>query len=1033
MKSILGLDVGTTSIGFALISLDEDKETGCIVHSGCRVFPEGVTEDKKESRNKARREARLRRRQLRRKKENRKRLAQFLHETSLLPVFGSTEWKNLMDNTHSNPYELRSAALKKQLQPFELGKVIYHLAKHRGFKATKLDELMAESDEKKELGVVKDGIKELDHKLGDQTLGVYLASIPPSEKKRGRYLGRYMIQEELEQILEYQKHYNPELITSTFKKHLNSLIFSQRPTFWRLNTLGTCSLEQNESVCPKHSWIGQQFIMMQKVNDLRIVEPHPRHLTMEERTQLIQGLCKQKIMSFGGIRKLLHLPKGTVFNFETYQDKEDKRGLPGNAIEAALSTIFGSEWKHLPHKDAIRSSLSNRIWSISYNRVGNKRIEIRADESYQNQRQTVKQEMMKDWNIAEDQAEQLVQLPIPPQWLRFSEKAIQKLLPDLESGVPLQTAIKEHYPETLKSSEVEHELLPSSPHLVPELRNPTVNRALNELRKVVNNIIRSYGKPDIIRIELARDLKLGKKKKLEITKKNRQREQERKEAKNQLEKEGVKPTGMNIEKFLLWQESDGLDLYTGQKISFAALFKQTEYDIEHIIPRSRSFNNTFFNKTLAHNEINRQKGNMIPKEFFGDGETWHAFVTRVNQSKLPLEKKEKLLIPHYDAIASEEMTERQLRDTAYIATEAKTYLQTLGIPVQPTNGRATASLRRVWGINSIWATEFGLEEESKKAAGEKIRDDHRHHAVDAAVVALTSPGRIKRLSTFYQYRKEMKPDDFPLPWETFRADLITSLHKIIISHRVQRKISGPLHEETAYGFTKKKSETDPTAYYFVTRKTLDKDFKPNKVKDIVDPAVRHLIGEHLQKFDNNPAVAFAPENRPHMPLRKGGWGPPIKKVRIQIARNPQFMVSRQKNPISYYDSGDNHHMAIYGTHLDDGTVDPETVSFEVVSRFEVNQRASKNEPLVKPQNENGVPLLFTLVKNNVLIWNEPGEEEQMHLVRWTTANKGRIFHKPLWMSGTPPIEISISVKNLISYGGRKVSVDPIGNIFPCND
>jgi CRISPR-associated endonuclease Csn1 len=143
-----------------------------------------------------------------------------------------------------------------------------------------------------------------------------------------------------------------------------------------------------------------------------------------------------------------------------------------------------------------------------------------------------------------------------------------------------------------------------------ELRNPAVHRVLAEMRKVVNALIKEHGKPDRVRIELARDLRNSKKNREKISERMRGREKQRQLARNDIENSAEvaiqNPRRGDIERYLLWKECGGVCPYTGKNISMAALYG-AQFEIEHIIPWSISLDNSFANKTLCYHQVNSEK------------------------------------------------------------------------------------------------------------------------------------------------------------------------------------------------------------------------------------------------------------------------------------------------------------------------------------------------------------------------------------------------------------------------------------------
>ncbi len=1047
MKRIWGFDLGTTSVGFAVFELDEEKGRGRIQHEGTRIFPEGRTEKDLEPRNKARRAARLIRRQIRRRRLRRRFLRRALAEAGLLPWFNtveqsaarpfrklprggapSEEWEEAMK---SDPYLLRSRGLNQALQPFEIGAALYHLAQRRGFKSARLVE-ETDKQKKKEEGKVKEAITGLRGEMGEKTLGEHLAGLPESERKRDRYLGRDMIEEEFKKLWEAQARFHPKLLTKELEEELEGIIFYQRPVFWRLKTLGTCWLEPGEPVCPAGSWIGQQFVLLQGLNNLRLAGMYERPLTGEERAKALALLEGQATVTWGKLRKTLGLPKDSDFNLEAGDEKK----MLGNALETKLRGIFKKEWDNHPSRNQIQREIHQRLYKINYERIGNKRIEIRfKKQDIEEQRRQFIEEAQSDFGITAEQAEQLTRIVLPNEWLRFSEKAIEKLLPHMKQGLRTDEALDKVYPGHRQPETQSLQRLPSrtlmrrdqntpeaASRSLPDLRNPTVMRALHELRKVVNNLIRTYGKPDLIRIELARDLKLGKKKRDALNKLQNEQRRKREKAKTALAEESFKkPSGTDIEKWLLWQECNKTCPYTGRKISPDDLFRNGEFQIEHIHPLSRSLNNTFINKTLCAADINRRKGNQTPFEFFReDPEKWEAVTARIRRlvrdNRMPKRKAERFLREDWGEENVEELAERQLRDTSYIATEARKLLERLGVKVQVTNGRATAQLRWLWGLDSI------LDPEGRSR---KNRADHRHHAVDALVVALTSPAFIKRLSEHYAREKRVRREQFPEPWPNFRQEADEKTKAIVVSHRVQRKLSGRFHEQTALGLTAEKllGKGKTTLHRFVKRKPI-RELSDKEISFVRDEAIKQLLVQLSEKHGDLKKV---PEEEFRLPSRTEKPGRIIRKVRLYVDRQMKAVMPLCPEPKTYAELGQNtnHHIAVYD--LGNGEAGHETVT-----RLEAVERLAQGEAAVRRTWHNGGRFVLSLCPGDILEVTNPSGSKEYLVVR-KFNEEGRVFYKPLHSATKPKPEISVGPNRFLEPDIRKVSVDPIGRVRPAND
>lgn len=1047
MKRIYGFDIGTTSIGWAVIEYDVIQCLGRILAMGARIFPE-ARDPEGTPLNQNRRQKRLVRRQFRRRKQRRRALNELLAQNGLLPPFSkdkNSAWAKVMA---LSPLPLRKMGLTEQLAPHELGRALYHLARLRHFKGRDIEESdkpdEEESTEEKEAKSARDiTIKEL--KASGQTLGQMLAERVPAEgevpKQQTRRIHalRSHVEDEFSRLVKVQESYHPALRDPAFAESLHETIFAQRPVFWRKNTLGQCRFIPGAPLCPKGSWLSQQRRMLEKLNNLAIVGGNMRPLFPEERAAILDKLQTQASMTWAGVRAALKPlykkrneqgeERALRFNLELGGESK----LIGNALEAKLADIFGGSWANHPHKQAIREAIQERLWKADYGEIGEQRVVILSATERHKRRAEATESFVRDFGISGQEAKALGELKLPAGWEPYSIDALNLFLPKLEEGIRFGalTAGPEwaewrdiNFPNREQPTGEILDRLPSPADREEQkrqtaIRNPTVVRTQNELRKVVNNLIEAYGKPDLIRVELARKVGLSKREREEMRSRLSKQEKRRRDAEADLKSKGIPlPSRADIEKWLLWKEGQERCPYTGDQISFDALFRNGQYDVEHIWPRSRSLDDSFRNKTLCRRDVNIAKDNLTPFEFYkARPDEWSAVANRLQgmvagkgTPGMPLGKIKRFLAESMP----DDFANRQLTDTGYAARQAIAFLKRLWpdigpeapVMVQAVTGRVTAQLRRLWELNNILSDD-----------GEKTRADHRHHAIDALVVACTDPGVTNRLSRYWQQRDDRSAQrpHLPPPWPSVRKDAEHVVAGIVVSHRVRKKVSGPMHKDTTYGDAGQDVTRSGTTYrQFVTRKPIE-TLTPKEITKIRDPKIREIVSEYVANNGGDAKKAFS-----DFPVLSPK-GPKIRKTRIFLEQQQSLMT---KTTTGFASLGNNHHLAIY--RRQDGKA-----AFEIVSVHEASKRLARQESLVRRKKDGCSFVMSVSLGDTIKI---PGGEKAGFWVAHILSANGQIYFRRI-EDASPNGESKWGPKpsTLLEEGAQKLSIDPIGRIRSAND
>jgi CRISPR-associated endonuclease Csn1 len=882
----LGLDLGTNSIGWSVLSLNERNEVEKLEDMGVRIFSDG-REPNGEPLAVARRTARGIRRNLLRRKIRRRNLFRLLQEDGLFPSLReeAAELKQL------DPYALRAKALDERLESHELGRALFYLGVRRGFKSNRKDKPEERLDPNADTGTDKLQAKE-DGKLKQaekillfqaeldknecRTLGEYLhkkrmavtttgkadnKQYPSgqarfSPEKTRYYPVRQMYEDEFAAIKAKQEALYPALGWDAIHK----AIFYQRPL--RPQERGKCQFMPDKERTFKATPCSQQFRILQEVFNLTYASlgKHSEPLSKEQQDILIAALDTQETMAFSKMQKLLKLTGTATFNLE----KGGREKLLGNATacEMRKDKYFGTIWDTLPlaEQDALVETL------------------ITADEDSEAER------FLEKYALTEEQRKAILRFPFPSGTASFCKEATEALVAEMQKT-------RKQYHEA--ATEVEkYDLLPYYGKVLSgstmgagkwngigepdpkygknpnkdelqygKIANPTVHVALNQTRVVVNALIKKYGKPTQIALELSRDLKASREEKAKIQK--RQTDGARRNAiLNKAINDACPaitfPNRSDRLKWRLWEElgQEGMPrrcLYCGEVIKGSDIFS-SDIEVEHILPFSRTLLDAESNLTVAHRRCNAFKKEDSPYEAFHAnpaGYKWEAILERVAQLKNPVKRR------RFSADAMESFEKessfiaRQLTDNAYLSKISLRYLKTICADIWAVNGGMTKLLRDKWEIDEILKRRIGEREAAyfnlkteQIGTFKKNRFDHRHHALDAVVIALTDRSTVKNVAdeSGKGYRDTLQNRVKVPPFPFGRAEIIEKMRNIVVSFKPDHGVQGKLSKETALGR--------------IRQETLlpIKELTENDVPHIKDTRVRGAFEQRLAETKDFKAV-----------------------------------------------------------------------------------------------------------------------------------------------------------------------------------
>ena len=772
---ILGLDIGISSVGWAMVEIDDAENPIRLIDLGVRVFERAEVPKTGDSLAASRRLARSVRRLTRRRAHRRLRARRLLKREGVLQAADFDE-NGLIKSLLNTPWQLRAAALDRKLTPLEWSAVLLHLIKHRGYLSQRKNE--GETADK-ELGALLKGVADNAHALqtGDFRTPAELA-LNKFEKESGHIrnqrddyshtFSRKDLQAELNLLFEKQKEFGNPHVSDGLKEGIETLLMTQRPALSGdavQKMLGHCTFEPTEPKAAKNTYTTERFIWLTKLNNLRILEQgSERPLTDTERTILINQPYKKKL-TYAQARKLLGLEDTAFF-----------KGLRYGKDNAEASTLMEMKAYHAISRALEKEGLKDKKSPLNLSpelqdEIGTAFSLFKTDEDITGR--------LKD-RVQPEILEALLKHISFDKFVQISLKALRRIVPLMEQGKRYDEACAEIYGDHYGKKNTEEEIyLPPIP--ADEIRNPVVLRALSQARKVINAVVRRYGSPARIHIETAREVGKSFKDRKEIEKRQEENRKDREKSATEFREYFPnfigEPKSKDILKLRLYKQQHGKCLYSGKEINLGRLNEIGYVEIDHALPFSRTWDDSFNNKVLVLGSENQNKGNQTPYEYFNgkdNSREWQEFKARVETSRFPRSKKQRILLQKFD---EDGFKERNLNDTRYVNRFLCQFIadrmRLTGKGkrrVFASNGQITNLLRGFWGLRKVRA------------------ENDRHHALDAVVVACSTVTMQQKITRFVRY-KEMNAFDgktidketgevlhqkahFPQPWEFFAQEVM---------------------------------------------------------------------------------------------------------------------------------------------------------------------------------------------------------------------------------------------------------------------
>lgn len=1003
-RRILGLDLGSASIGWAvveensveIVSEDSRSSEDRILALGSRIVPLTTDENIKFSKGKAstinaeRTKKRTIRKGYDRYQLRRRLLLEYLGKHGMYDGVA-------LHLTKLELWGLRARAVNERISLLELGRVLCHINQKRGYKTAKSDfEDKAHSDYIMQVVDRYRVIREQNLTIGQYMHKCIFAD--PAFRCKDRVFPRRAYEEEYDAIMKKQQEFYPNILTDEVIAHIRDyIIFFQRPLKSCKHLVSRCELERHDvkinnrikncgpKVTPRSSPLFQVCKIWENINNLQVFNKvnEPLEITLAQKQSIFEFLNTHKVLKIADMKSILGI-KSKEWKFK----EAIGNGLQGNVTYCAISEALGN---HKDKDNLLRFDLKTVETDVVNTKTGEFTKII--DASFE------QQPLYKLWHTLysvdidnlhklfeqkfgiTDKAvlDRLCRIDFTKSgYSNKSSRAIRKILPYLQEGAQyFEAKILAGYDDTPlnkeqnASRELSDTLLP-----IPKgsLRQPVVEKVLNQMVNVVNALMLEYGRFDEIRVELARELKQSREERESTTNMINRNNKKNQYAADRIKEYKVFPTKARIEKYRLWNETDHKCIYCGKTVGIKEFLLGSGFEIEHIIPRSVLFDDSFSNKVCACRECNQEKGNRTAYDFMMNRpeHEFNAFIERVDKlseeynpnSKdtdkgISLNKKRKLLMPQ-DRLPND-FIERQLRETQYIAKKAKEMLQSVCTNVYTTSGTVTDFIRHVWGWDNILHSlnfesyrRAGLTEvvereiEGNKVKVERIvgwskRLDHRHHAIDALVIACTKQKYIQRINNLNSLKDvsfcsfndkgqglvtshrltrlerylQMQPHFSIAEVSKFVSGILVSFKngkraasigkryiykdgkKICVQNNILIP-RGALSDESVYGCILNNGKHSFVIKYKVS------DITKQNVNDVVDLDIRERLHHRLEQFKGDAKKAFAEPVMDHQ-------GRVIRSVRCY--RNMKNLLplryDEHGSPISFVNPSNNHHVAIY--------------------------------------------------------------------------------------------------------------------------
>lgn len=821
IERILGIDLGIASLGWAVIEYDKENDANNkIVDCGVRLFTAAETPKEKESPNKARREARGIRRVIKRRRIRMNEIKKLCIAHKLLGqddidlengIFNASKKEN-PKASRIDVWELRHDALSRKLIGEEFARILIHIAKHRGYKFNGDDEADEESGKVKKAGME---LRTKFETAGCRSVGEWLWNERRHHGRKRNKSGDYEISihrdflvSEIDTIFAEQNRLGNPSATEELKEAYKNIAFYVRPMQSIEHMVGSCTYFPDQKRAPKSSPTAERFVALGKFFSTVVVDNEGNEkkiIELKSIDELMSFATSKEKIDYKQLRKFLVLGENQIFKGLAYKGKpkKSKKGEDAETQEWEFDKADAEKkvWINLKGHAALKAALGDERFSHLLGDIDAADEIAKVLTYYKDERQ--KREELAKLSLDAQSIEALCKIGFTD-FVQLSFKALKAILPEMENGKRYDEAVA-----LLGKPAFEKSIfLPPLKDTDIDILNPTVIRAFAQFRKVANALVKKYDGFDKVHFELAREVNTKEDRK-RWEKDRDKNEKIHRQISEQLAEHEIKQNYKNVLKLKLRSEQKDTCPYCQQNLNYPAIFEDRYAEIDHILPLSRSQDDSYVNKVLVHSKCNQDKKNQTPYEWLSvDEKRWNAFKLFVlSESSLGKRKKHYLLKENFGDLQSQnEFISRNINDTRYMSKAIKDYCKDFwqlnsndGERIQVRSGKLTSALRHQWGLDS------------------KNRDTHTHHAADAIMIAFSTPSMVQKLSNYYrdkEIQREKEKPIFKAPIEHLREAVekaltlernekiitkdgrVIELHRLLISRPPRASVTGAAHKET---------------------------------------------------------------------------------------------------------------------------------------------------------------------------------------------------------------------------------------------